>query len=199
MRVGMMFLVQAAASKKSAKTSLKKLNLEKRHHPDFKPPPNLPHRVPYRHDARQRGRNWADATIDGRNYPVEFVLDKEILVKTAAPENFKSLLKQRARWGRKSFGYPSFFAKLLAVFIAVFAVFQVMVLVFAIANPLLFPFAVFMFLVKFLSDFSFLKKYAKATGEENLLKDFWVMELVYPVYILVVVSVVLVGKTGWKD
>jgi biofilm PGA synthesis N-glycosyltransferase PgaC len=134
----------------------------------------------------------------GRGGVVLFALDKEAQVTTKAPATLKELLNQRARWGGKSFSYPSLSARLLAVLITLLNLQILILLLLSIKNPGYALALIAMIVVKGLADFFFLRHFARLSDQRHLMKHFVPSSIVYPFYILITVLYILFGKAEWK-
>lgn len=121
----------------------------------------------------------------------------EALVETAAPPNFKSLIRQRLRWGAKSVAYPGGLARFLAASVALI---NVSILAILLISPwwqvpnFLWTF----WLYKIVTDALLLFRYTQLYGGSHLLKGYLALALLYPLYIsLVVVLIPFAPRGKW--
>lgn len=128
---------------------------------------------------------------------VKFVLSEKVQTYTDAPANFGEFVNQRARWGSKTAAYPSKTAIAVAGLIGGLSVLQCALFVLAFWKiTYLIAFAVLL-LVKAITDYIFLRKYAAITKQTDLLSIFIQSALIYPLYICIT-GVAMLFKTSWK-
>ena len=128
---------------------------------------------------------------------VKFVLNKAAMVTTNAPADFSEFVNQRARWGSKTLSYTSSIAILVAALIAALSILQVGLFVLAFWLKPLWLVWISIVCIKGFADYFFLRKYARITGEQELLKIFLASAIIYPFYICLTV-IFMIFKTSWK-
>ncbi len=131
-------------------------------------------------------------------YKVEFNSDPKSIVLTAAPESFNEMLVQRSRWGAKTPSYHSVLAKGIALLVATYAMWCLVLLGYGLFSQPILQLFVFTMGVKAVLDYFFLKSYSKATGQQGLMKTFPSAALVYPFYIVTTLITMIFGKQNWK-
>lgn len=130
-------------------------------------------------------------------WKVKGIYHPAVGVMTNAPRTFKEMIHQRARWGGKTPSYQSFLAKAIALLVAAYSLWCVVLLVMGFASQPILQLFVFMMGAKALWDYFFLKSYSRSTGQQKLMKMFATAALVYPFYI-VITLVVMLFPQKWK-
>jgi cellulose synthase/poly-beta-1,6-N-acetylglucosamine synthase-like glycosyltransferase len=120
----------------------------------------------------------------------------EAVVYTAAPQNFKTFIKQRLRWGAKSLSYPSRLAKVLALTVAVQNLALISTLIITLFEP---PSIVWTFwLLKIAGDGLLLYRFAAFHEDYKQVKGYYWLALLYPFYIgLVVLLIPFAPRKKW--
>lgn len=150
------------------------------------------------HTSRRSGDDTFLVQEAAKSGKITFARDPEAQVTTEAPSGLRSLLNQRARWGGKSTSYPSVSAKLLAVFIAIFNLQILFLLFMAFFNLVYLKLVLGMMMIKIVTDYLFLRRYAKLSEQEKLMRYFLPSALLYPVYIALTGVWILFGRADWK-
>lgn len=131
-------------------------------------------------------------------WEVRFNDDPQAVVNTPAPLGLEELIVQRARWGAKTPSYKSMLAKGIALLVAMYSVWSVVLLFAGVFSPAILQlFAVFI-ATKALWDYFFLKSYSKAMKQEGLMKYFASAVLIYPFYIVITLGSILFIPKRWK-
>ncbi len=152
------------------------------------------------------GENWASgddsflvqAAAKDKSLGIRAV--PQASVQTDAPEDWTSFFSQRVRWGAKTVAYPSNFAKIVALIVA----YCNLALVFSFSMSLALswtslPLVVLAFLGKAALDYPLLNDFAKRTGQESLVKGYFLSALFYPFYILIsLILIALPVNKKWK-
>ena len=150
------------------------------------------------HPRRRSGDDTFLVQYAAKHGRVKFASDRNALVNTHAPDTLRGFLNQRARWGGKSFSYPSVSARLLAIFLAIYNMMILLLMALSFSDQFLALTALVVFVVKALVDYPFLRLYANQTGQRGLLTHYPLSAVIYPFYILVTGILILFGKTEWK-
>lgn len=135
-----------------------------------------------------------------KNYPDKRIMwleSAEATAVTGTSRNIFSFLHQRARWISKAGAYRDKFTKLLAI--VTFVTIAVQFLLFwagLFSSGFLWLFIVY-FILKSLPDFLVLSNVAGRYDEKSLLRWFLPSQLVYPFYVIVIVSCLLVNRAKW--
>ncbi len=134
---------------------------------------------------------------------IKYLVSSEGIVFTQPKEKLIDLIKQRSRWAKKSKEYKSTFAIYFTISI-VLANLSILILLFStpFLTPTLFAILVLIpFILKWLTDVLLILNYSKKF--KSLLKATWlldsiVLELIYPIYIIIVGINMLLSKQMWK-
>lgn len=129
---------------------------------------------------------------------VEFNTDSKSIVLTEAPASFTEMLDQRSRWGAKTPSYQLVLAKSIALLVAFYSIWCVVLLGYGIFSKPMLQLFIFTIGVKAVLDYYFLKSYSKATGQQGLMKIFPSAALIYPFYIVITLIAMIFGKQKWK-
>ena len=121
-------------------------------------------------------------------------------VSTDAPNSWQSFFNQRVRWGAKAIAYPSVFAKIVALIVAIFNLSLVISLITALVfSWVSLPFVIIIFLGKAVLDYPLLRRFATNTRQKSLMKGYLLSSLFYPFYISVsIIFIILPFKKRWK-
>lgn len=121
----------------------------------------------------------------------------EASVYTEAPANLRAFINQRIRWGAKSVAYPSTLAKVLAASVAITNIYILLGLVFLAFQPGPNLPASF-WLIKMTADALLLYRFTSLYGGQKLLKGYLLLSIVYPFYIVMVISLIpFSGRKKW--
>lgn len=111
----------------------------------------------------------------------------DAMITTRIPETISSFIRQRARWISKAGSYSDRSTQVLAIVTFVTILVQLLLLICGLFSPeLLLVFAAF-FVLKSIPDFLILSNTLRRYNETYLMKWFVISQLVYPVYVIVVV------------
>jgi cellulose synthase/poly-beta-1,6-N-acetylglucosamine synthase-like glycosyltransferase len=128
-----------------------------------------------------------------------YAISPGAFVPGAAPTNWKEFWHQRIRYASKGRHYPLLMtAGLVAVYLMNALIFtgSISLLLFQTAFGYA---AVVAWLVKAVTEYSFLRQSTDAFRERKLLKYFLPAELIHPPYILIFAFLGLFGRFRWKD
>ncbi|MEI6764523.1 MAG: glycosyltransferase [Bacteroidota bacterium] len=132
------------------------------------------------------------------NSSVQFTNNKEAIVVTAPQPSLRAFYNQRVRWASKSKGYHDIISLLTSV--AVFA-YSLEILLFAAAGMFFAPLfyaASALFILKLIVDIPLMASITTYFGQKKLLLFYLPMQLLYPVYIVVVALGGIFGRYSWK-
>lgn len=130
---------------------------------------------------------------------VEILNFREALVSTGLPENMSTFMHQRTRWASKSLAFPSPAPKLGMVFLGLFHLLLMGILIASALHFPLFVLFIYSMSAKLLIDYLYLQKVTKEFNRTNLLIFLPLAEIVYLLYVPVVIVKVFAGTYQWKD
>jgi cellulose synthase/poly-beta-1,6-N-acetylglucosamine synthase-like glycosyltransferase len=120
-------------------------------------------------------------------------------VQTAAPDTFMAFLKQRVRWGGKTFDYPLKQAKYIAYLVAALNLFLVIVLLVALyREDISLSWWFVLMALKAMPDYLLLKAFTKRNQLKGALIYFLPTTLMYPVYIVLSGFIIVFAPTLFK-
>jgi len=114
---------------------------------------------------------------------IVFIKNEETIVRTPSPENMKTFLAQRIRWGSKARAYTQPWALLVSYIIFLFNFLLTVILVFSLFIHWFIIIYLLFIILKTLTDFPLLYAFVRFVGKRNLLPFVFPFETVYPVYI----------------
>jgi len=128
---------------------------------------------------------------------IRFLKTPEIQVKTRAEINFEAFVNQRTRWGSKTKSYNDYITILVAVIVTLAnLVILVSFLAIALGN---WNFSITMNLTKLTVDFVLIFIVNRYYKSIRSLRLFPVLHFIYPVYIILIASLsILGGNNKWK-
>ena len=129
---------------------------------------------------------------------ITFLYDREALVRTYPQPSLKGFLNQRIRWASKAKGYRDRTALVISVIVLLFCLSLIAGLITAC---FLWPFALLaagLWLIKCTVDLPLLMRITDFTRQRRLLKYYFLLQLIYPFYIVLVALVGLSGRYEWK-
>ncbi len=129
---------------------------------------------------------------------IAFNTSQKSIVKTSSPKSFNEMILQRSRWGAKTPSYTSVLAKGIALLVAIYSTWCMLLLGLGIYYRPALQLFIFMLGAKTVLDYFFLKSYGKATLQEELMRIFPSAALFYPFYIVMTLLTMLLGKSTWK-
>lgn len=129
---------------------------------------------------------------------IESVNHSMSLVKTKPASTISDFIQQRARWASKAPSYRDNSSIFIASNILVFNLFIVILLFGSFFNPKLWVLFLSLFVLKLIVDLPFLLIFLNRYNRKSLLIVYLPLQLLYPIYILVVTFVSKFIKTKWK-
>lgn len=124
---------------------------------------------------------------------IVFLKSSSAIVSTSVKHNVSSFINQRLRWSAKSTSYTDFDA--IVISLLVFGANLSILLSFFLLE---FRLAFVLFAIKFLADFSFIKKLAHFFDIKRWRLYFLSLQLVYPFYIVYIAIVSQFKNYSWK-
>ena len=130
---------------------------------------------------------------------VGFIKQEEVIVKTPPPVGFADFMKQRIRWASKAKGYYLPWPIIVSLTIFIFNLALFTLLVGSIFFNWLLPIYFLIILTKFLIDIPLVFRFLTFSGKSKLKPWLFIMEFVYPVYIVISAISSFVFSFSWKD
>ena len=129
---------------------------------------------------------------------IDFLNESNAIVQTSTESTLGLALSQRKRWASKSIYYKDFDAIFTSIVVFAFnlLLFGLIVASFILIKYLL----IFLCLLcaKSLVDFLLLRRYLRFTNQDELLKVFIPLQLLYPLYVVYTFFSGVIIKTTWK-
>ncbi|PLX08082.1 MAG: hypothetical protein C0598_12515 [Marinilabiliales bacterium] len=133
------------------------------------------------------------------NGSIGFYKNSEHIVETKAPLSIKDFFKQRIRWGSKAKAYKSLWPKLVSLVVFIFNFMLSATLILSIYK-LWFASLYFLFvLLKFLIDMPLNRNFLKYYKKPANFAMFFLLEFVYPIYIVIAALAPIFFSFSWKD
>jgi glycosyltransferase involved in cell wall biosynthesis len=111
----------------------------------------------------------------------------EAIVTTESVSSFRLYIKQRSRWISKSSAYKDKYTIALGIVTFVTIILQISYSIWFIFNPFIAWIFFSILVLKSIPDYLILRNTAKRYGKRNLMRWFIPAQLIYPVYVLIVV------------
>jgi hypothetical protein len=128
---------------------------------------------------------------------IHYLKNSESIVKTKPENDLFDFFMQRVRWASKTTGYPSIYAKFLAIIVLLINLGLVVCFLMAIVGKFYWSIVLGVFSAKYLVDYWLLYK-----TNRYLLKGKWILPLatsiIYPFYSSLVGVYSLFGNFSWK-
>ncbi len=134
------------------------------------------------------------------NYEVRFLIDKNSIAKTYANKNLSEFYHQRKRWASKGLFYndKSLIAKLIAVYLFYSGLLLQLIFAFLYSHYFFISLAA-SFLLKFIFEFSILKKGKRILFNNLSLKPFLITQFLQIPYIIIAGFTGAFGNLKWKE
>ncbi len=129
---------------------------------------------------------------------ITFIKNEEVIIRTPPPENLKTFLSQRIRWGSKARAYTQPWAMFVSYLIFLFNFLLVVALAAGFFVPWFLVIWALFIVMKTIVDFPILYAFARFSGKRRLLPYVFPFETVYPLYITFVAFRGLFPYR-WKD
>lgn len=129
---------------------------------------------------------------------VQFIKNKESIVRTQTPKTIKEFMVQRTRWGSKAKAYDQPWPLLVAITILVFNSLLVLSFLSGLLLPWVFSIYLLFIFFKFLIDLPLLQAYGGFSNKSKLLIYLLPFEFIYPFYIVTAAIKGLFPPYEWK-
>lgn len=133
-----------------------------------------------------------------RKATILWLESKESVATTDGSKSFSSFISQRARWISKSGSYNDMLTLFTALSTLWASILQLSLFFMMIVDPIYAKAFLAAFIIKSIPDYCLLSNTARRYGEGNLMRWFIPCQLVYPIYVLVVIvkSVLFSNRFG---
>lgn len=133
------------------------------------------------------------------NLPIAGLLDKNHIVITQFQSTWQSFIQQRLRWASKS----TYYSNLNLIYFSSIVYFTNVLQIFIYMGVVLVDnytvIGIILLFSKWLIDFILLHLTAKFFSKKIKLVDFVIMQLIYPLYIVFIGLISVLGSFNWKD
>lgn len=129
---------------------------------------------------------------------IAFAFNKQAIVSTNSPEDFKSFINQRLRWASKAKGYKNTDSLFLSLFIALFHLGLVLFFILSFWKFYFIPAWMILLTTKFFSDYRFFKNCLPFFGLQDVRYNYLLSVLMHIFYILVIGFLSLFVSATWK-
>lgn len=114
---------------------------------------------------------------------IGFIKNKDHWVQTKGENSISEWLNQRMRWVSKSRSYSDPFQIMISILILVQNLSLLILMMASLINPAFIQTLIFIFLIKLMTDFFFLKNITLHLSKTYLLKYYPIISLIYPFFI----------------
>lgn len=133
-----------------------------------------------------------------KNHKVSFCYNPNAIVETLPQKSFKDFLLQRVRWAGKARGYHDRVSVLISALLLIVNLILILLLIFAAFEYRLLLIFGTAILIKTIFDILFMNKVLKFYKKQNLLKYIFLLQILYPFYVVVVGVMGIFYKPQWK-
>lgn len=130
---------------------------------------------------------------------IGFINKENVVVQTDPPAGIREFMKQRIRWASKASGYRLLWPLLVSFTVFLFNLGLFVILLFSISFPWLLPIYMLLIITKFMIDLPLVFRFLNFVGNPKLKPYFFIMEIIYPVYIVAASLLSLFAKYEWKN
>ncbi len=129
---------------------------------------------------------------------IGFLQNCNAIVSTKPPSNFSQFFNQRIRWASKASGYQLIWPILVAVTVFLFNLSLFVILVGSLWFNWLLPVYFLIIITKFLIDMPLIFSFLSFTEKTKLKPLFFIMEFIYPIYIVLAATASSIFSFNWK-
>jgi cellulose synthase/poly-beta-1,6-N-acetylglucosamine synthase-like glycosyltransferase len=127
-----------------------------------------------------------------------FARDSAAIVRTAPAVGFRGFYKQRIRWASKAKHFRDPIAVVVSVFVFIFNCVLLFSPLAAWYQCSLIFWSLGLFLCKFICDLPLLLAVSKFSGDRSLMRYYPLLQMLYPLYIVIAAIGGMIGKFSWK-
>jgi len=129
---------------------------------------------------------------------IGFLLDNKAIVSTMSPKNLSQFFNQRTRWASKTTGYKLIWPIAVALIVLAFNLLLFVMLVGSLWFTWLIPVYFLIIATKFLIDMPLVFSFLSFANKIKLKPLFFVMEFIYPIYIVIAAIASTIFSFDWK-
>ena len=129
---------------------------------------------------------------------IGFLRSNDSIVSTLPPQNINEFFSQRSRWASKAVGYQLVWPIVVSLSVFLFNMLLFIMLVSSIYFTWLLPIYILIIITKFLIDMPLVFSFLSFARKTNLKPLFFLMEIIYPVYIVIAAISSFVFRFSWK-
>lgn len=130
---------------------------------------------------------------------VKFLLSKSAIVKTEACKTVSEFFRQRRRWVSKTKSYTNWKIITTALIVLFFNLSIISLFVSAFFIPALWSLYFLLTFLKFFTDYPLLKSITSFMNQEKLLRWAFLLEFIYPFYVVFTAISGMLIKVNWKS
>ncbi len=130
---------------------------------------------------------------------VRFLRDKDTIVSTLPPLNLHEFLLQRKRWASKAIGYRMVWPIIVSLTVLLFNALLFVMLAGSLYFSWLLPFYLLIIVTKFMIDAPLVFNFLSFAEKRHLKPFLFIMEFVYPLYIVVTALASIIFSFSWKE
>jgi cellulose synthase/poly-beta-1,6-N-acetylglucosamine synthase-like glycosyltransferase len=132
------------------------------------------------------------------SHTIRFLKNRASIIRTQAPETFKTFMKQRIRWGSKAKAYDQPWPILVAFVVFTFNFLLALCFLLGLFIPWVLSIFLLFVLLKLFIDLPLLEAFGEFSNKGKLLKYMLPFEIIYPFYIPVAALKGLFFSYEWK-
>jgi len=130
---------------------------------------------------------------------IGFLRNKDAIVSTLSPQNLSDFFKQRNRWASKATGYRMVWPIIVSLTVFLFNMILFLMLAGSLHFSWLLPVYILIIITKFIIDTPLVFSFLSFTEKSKLKPLLFLMEFIYPVYIVIVAAASFVFRFTWKE
>lgn len=129
---------------------------------------------------------------------VGFLRNRSAIVSTLPPQNLLEFLSQRKRWASKATGYQMLWPIIVSLTVLFFNMLLVLMLLGSLFYSWMLPLFFLIIITKFVIDIPLVFNFLSFAEKPHLKPLLFIMEFVYPVYIVIIAITSFIFRFGWK-
>ncbi len=129
---------------------------------------------------------------------IGFLRNKDAIVSTDSPKNISDFFNQRSRWASKATGYRMFWPVMVSLTVFLFNILLFLMLAGSLYFSWLAPVYLLIIITKFIIDAPLVFSFLSFIEKQKIKPLFFLMEFIYPIYIVIVAISSIIFKFSWK-